>query len=45
MFFMGWMFVLLIEYYGGGEVVIIELFNEYLDYYEKMIISNLGGGV
>ncbi|MBX2877511.1 MAG: alpha-galactosidase [Saprospiraceae bacterium] len=42
---MGWMFVPLTEYHGGGEAATIEPLNEHLDHYEKMIISNLGGGV
>ena len=42
---MGWMFVPLTEYHGGGEAATIEPLSEHLDHYEKMIISNLGGGV
>lgn len=42
---MGWMFVPLTEYHGGGEAATIEPLNEHLDHYEKMMISNLGGGV
>lgn len=42
---MGWMFVPLTEYHGGGEAATIEPLNKHLDHYEKMIISNLGGGV
>lgn len=42
---MGWMFVPLTEYHGGGEAATIEPLNEHLDHYQKMIYSNLGGGV
>jgi hypothetical protein len=42
---MGWMFVPLTEYHGGGAAATIEPLNEHLDHYEKMIVSNLGAGV
>ncbi|WP_136464811.1 hypothetical protein [Flagellimonas onchidii] len=42
---MGWMFVPLTEYHGGGAAVTIEPLNEHLDHYEMMMSSNLGGGV
>ena len=42
---MGWMFVPLTEYHGGGAAATIEPLNEHLDHYEKMMMSNLGGGV
>ncbi|GJM31389.1 MAG: hypothetical protein DHS20C18_03900 [Saprospiraceae bacterium] len=42
---MGWMFVPLTEYHGGGATATIEPLNEHLNHYQKMIISNLGGGV
>ncbi|MEQ9100797.1 MAG: hypothetical protein RIF36_22195 [Imperialibacter sp.] len=42
---MGWMFVPLTEYHGGGAAATIEPLNEHLDHYEGMITSNLGGGV
>lgn len=42
---MGWMFVPLTEYHGGGEAATIEPLNEHLDHYEKMMVSNLGAGV
>lgn len=42
---MGWMFVPLTEYHGGGAAATIEPLNEHLEHYQKMIISNLGGGV
>lgn len=42
---MGWMFVPLTEYHGGGAAATIEPLNEHLDHYKSMIASNLGGGV
>ncbi|MCB0852960.1 MAG: hypothetical protein KDD63_12110, partial [Bacteroidetes bacterium] len=42
---MGWMFVPLTEYHGGGEAATIEPLNEHLDHYETMMMSNLGAGV
>jgi len=42
---MGWMFVPLTEYHGGGAAATIEPLNEHLDHYEGMITSNLGAGV
>lgn len=42
---MGWMFVPLTEYHGGGAAATIEPLNEHLDHYQGMITSNLGGGV
>ena len=42
---MGWMFVPLTEYHGGGEAATIEPLNEHLDHYQLMMISNLGAGV
>jgi hypothetical protein len=42
---MGWMFVPLTEYHGGGAAATIEPLNEHLDHYENMMVSNLGGGV
>jgi hypothetical protein len=42
---MGWMFVPLTEYHGGGTEATIEPLNEHLDHYQSMITSNLGGGV
>ncbi len=42
---MGWMFVPLTEYHGGGAAATIEPLNQHLDHYEKMMVSNLGGGV
>jgi len=42
---MGWMFVPLTQYHGGGAAATIEPLHEHLDHYERMIVSNLGGGV
>lgn len=42
---MGWMFVPLTEYHGGGAEATIEPLDEHLDHYENMLISNLGMGV
>ena len=42
---MGWMFVPLTEYHGGGKAATIEPLNEHLEHYEKMMVSNLGAGV
>ena len=42
---MGWMFVPLTEYHGGGAAATIEPLNAHLDHYEKMLLGNLAGGV
>ena len=42
---MGWMFVPLTEYHGGGAEATIEPLHENLDHYAAMMISNLGAGV
>lgn len=42
---MGWMFVPLTEYHGGGEAATIEPLVEHLDHYSLMMISNLSAGV
>lgn len=42
---MGWMFVPLTEYHGGGAAATIEPLNQHLAHYENMMVSNLGGGV
>ncbi|SNZ01790.1 hypothetical protein [Flagellimonas pacifica] len=42
---MGWMFVPLTEYHGGGEAATIEPLKDHLHHYEMMMVSNLGGGV
>ncbi|MEM7205445.1 MAG: alpha-galactosidase [Planctomycetota bacterium] len=42
---MGWMFVPLTEYHGGGAAATIEPLEEHLDHYERMLSSNLALGV
>jgi hypothetical protein len=42
---MGWMFVPLTEYQGGGAAATIEPLGEHLDHYERMLSSNLALGV
>jgi hypothetical protein len=42
---MGWMFVPLTEYQGGGAAATIEPLDEHLDHYERMLTSNLAMGV
>ncbi|XAM00338.1 hypothetical protein OT109_02905 [Phycisphaeraceae bacterium D3-23] len=42
---MGWMFVPLSQYHGGGAAATIEPLHEHLDHYENMMRSNLGMGV
>ncbi len=42
---MGWMFVPLTEYHGGGAAATVEPLHEHLPHYEMMMMSNLGGGV
>ncbi len=42
---MGWMFVPLTEYHGGGAAATIEPLEKHLDHYRQMLVSNLGGGV
>jgi hypothetical protein len=42
---MGWMFVPLTEYQGGGEAATIEPLEQHLAHYEKMLFSNLAMGV
>jgi len=42
---MGWMFVPLTAYQGGGAAATIEPLEEHLDHYEMMMRSNLGLGV
>ena len=42
---MGWMFVPLTEYHGGGAAATIEPLDEHLDHYEKMLSSNMAMGV
>jgi hypothetical protein len=42
---MGWMFVPLTQYHGGGAAATIEPLEEHLPHYEAMLTSNLGAGV
>ena len=42
---MGWMFVPLTEYQGGGAAATIEPLKDHLAHYGKMLASNLGNGV
>lgn len=42
---MGWMFVPLIEYQGGGAEAVIEPLHEHLDHYERRLQNLLGAGV
>jgi len=42
---MGWMFVPLSNYHGGGAAATVEPLNEHLDHYAQMMDSNLGLGV
>jgi hypothetical protein len=42
---MGWMFVPLTQYHGGGAAATVEPLSEHLDHYERIMLSNLGMGV
>lgn len=42
---MGWMFVPLTQYHGGGAAATIEPLDQHLDHYRMMMLSNLGLGV
>ncbi len=42
---MGWMFVPLTEYHGGGAAATIEPLAEHLDHYERRLANLLGAGV
>jgi hypothetical protein len=42
---MGWMFVPLTEYQGGGAAATIEPLDQHLDHYRRMLASNLALGV
>jgi hypothetical protein len=42
---MGWMFVPLTQYHGGGAAATIEPLDEHIEHYERMMVSNLGAGV
>ena len=41
---MGWMFVPLTQYHGGGAAATVEPLAEHLDHYESLLASNLGYG-
>ncbi|MFN0205844.1 MAG: alpha-galactosidase [Planctomycetota bacterium] len=42
---MGWMFVPLTEYHGGGAAATIEPLDRHLDHYERRLMNLLGAGV
>ncbi len=42
---MGWMFVPLVEYQGGGAAATLEPLHEHLDAYEAHLANNFGAGV
>jgi len=42
---MGWMFVPLMQYHGGGAAATIEPLHEHLDFYEWHLAQNFGSGV
>ena len=42
---MGWMFVPLVEYHGGGEAATLEPLEEHLEAYEAHLAQNFGSGV
>ncbi|QDS94467.1 hypothetical protein FF011L_32460 [Roseimaritima multifibrata] len=42
---MGWMFVPLSQYHGGGAAATIEPLHQHLDHYQRMMYSNFGMGV
>jgi hypothetical protein len=42
---MGWMFVPLTEYHGGGAAATIEPLNQHLEHYEQRLANLLGAGV
>ncbi|MCP5023053.1 MAG: alpha-galactosidase [bacterium] len=42
---MGWMFVPLSEYHGGGEAATVEPLDEHLDHYAAMLTSHLALGI
>jgi hypothetical protein len=42
---MGWMFVPLVEYQGGGAAATLEPLSEHLDAYEAHLINNFAAGV
>ncbi len=42
---MGWMFVPLTQYHGGGAAATVEPLEEHLAHYDAMLCANLGAGV
>ncbi|MDA1265600.1 MAG: alpha-galactosidase, partial [Planctomycetota bacterium] len=42
---MGWMFVPLTQYHGGGAAATVEPLDQHGDHYRRMLESNLGAGV
>jgi hypothetical protein len=42
---MGWMFVPLVQYHGGGAAATLEPLREHLDFYEKHLAQNFTAGV
>lgn len=42
---MGWMFVPLTQYHGGGDAATIEPLDQHRDHYQRMLTSNLALGV
>lgn len=42
---MGWMFVPLTTYHGGGPAATVEPLHQHLDHYRMMMLSNLANGV
>jgi hypothetical protein len=42
---MGWMFVPLTQYHGGGAAATIEPLDQHIDHYQRMLQSNLALGV
>ena len=42
---MGWMFIPLVEYHGGGAAATLEPLNDHLDAYEQHLVQNFTAGV
>jgi hypothetical protein len=42
---MGWTFVPLVEYHGGGSAATLEPLSEHIDAYEAHLVQNFGAGV
>jgi hypothetical protein len=42
---MGWMFVPLVQYQGGGEAATLEPLRDHLPFYEQHLLQNFGAGV